>query len=52
VDVGIPVRYTHSPVETAQLSDLTATIEVLHSLMLRVGSLDLERGFGHPLGPR
>ena len=52
VDVGIPVRYTHSPVETAQLSDLTATIEVLHSLMLRVGSLDLERGFGHSLGPR
>jgi putative aminopeptidase FrvX len=50
VDVGIPVRYTHSPVETAQLSDLTATIEVLHALMLRVGTLDLRRGSGNSLG--
>jgi putative aminopeptidase FrvX len=46
VDVGIPVRYSHSPIETAQLSDLSATIQVLHALMARVGSLDLARGSG------
>jgi putative aminopeptidase FrvX len=46
VGVGVPVRYTHSPVETAQLSDLSATVQVLHALMMRVGKLDLSRGSG------
>jgi putative aminopeptidase FrvX len=44
VGLGIPVRYTHSPVETAQLSDLSAVIQILHALLLRVGDLDLRRG--------
>lgn len=45
VGLGIPVRYTHSPVETAQLSDLSAVIQLLHALLLRVGDLDLRRGW-------
>lgn len=44
VDVGIPVRYTHSPTETAQLSDLSAAIDLVHGLMLRLGDVDLRRG--------
>ena len=50
VDIGVPVRYTHSPVETAQLSDLSAVIDLLHELMLRAGTLELERGTGRPRG--
>lgn len=44
VDLGIPVRYTHSPTETAQLSDLAVAFELLHGLMLRLGDVDLRRG--------
>lgn len=50
VDLGIPVRYTHSPTETAQLSDLSAAIDLLHGLMLRLGDLDLGRGGASPRG--
>jgi putative aminopeptidase len=53
VDLGVPVRYTHSPVETAQLSDLSAAIDLLHGLTLRLGEVDLRRGDGatHGLPP-
>jgi putative aminopeptidase len=44
VDLGVPVRYTHSPVETAQLSDVSAAIDLLHGLTLRLGDVDLRRG--------
>lgn len=44
VGVGIPVRYTHSPVETAQLSDLLATTELLVALTDRIRDEDLARG--------
>jgi len=44
VGLGIPVRYTHSPVETAQLSDVAASVELLASLVPRMPSVDLARG--------
>ncbi|WP_051580778.1 M42 family metallopeptidase [Pseudonocardia acaciae] len=44
VGVGIPVRYTHSPVETAQLSDLLDTTELLVALTDRIRDEDLARG--------
>lgn len=50
VDLGVPVRYTHSPVETAQLSDLSAAIDLLHGLILRLGDVDLRRGDGSAQG--
>jgi putative aminopeptidase FrvX len=42
--VGIPTRYTHSPVETAQLSDLVHTVHLLEAFVRVAPSLDLERG--------
>lgn len=44
VGVGIPVRYTHSPVETAQLSDVLDTTELLVALTDRIRTEDLSRG--------
>jgi putative aminopeptidase FrvX len=44
VGLGIPVRYTHSPVETGQLSDLSATIGLLDALVKVAPTLDLGRG--------
>ncbi|MDQ1730759.1 MAG: putative aminopeptidase [Pseudonocardiales bacterium] len=51
VGLGIPVRYTHSPVETGQLSDLSATIRLLHALVSDAASLDLGRGINQPAPP-
>ncbi|MDQ1737283.1 MAG: putative aminopeptidase [Pseudonocardiales bacterium] len=48
VGLGIPVRYTHSPVETGQLSDLSATIRLLHALVVDASTLDLGRGINQP----
>ncbi|MBO0873126.1 MAG: M20/M25/M40 family metallo-hydrolase [Pseudonocardia sp.] len=44
VGIGIPVRYTHSPVETAQLSDVLDTTELLVALTDRIRTGDLSRG--------
>lgn len=44
VGIGIPVRYTHSPVETAQLSDVLDTTELLVALTDRIRTEDLSRG--------
>jgi putative aminopeptidase len=42
VGLGIPCRYTHSPVETAQLSDVEETITLLMELLLHAADIDLE----------
>ncbi len=42
--VGIPVRYTHSPVETGQISDLLHTVRLLEAFVRVAPALDLERG--------
>lgn len=42
--IGIPVRYTHSPVETAQLSDITACVELLAAAVPAAAGADLSRG--------
>lgn len=44
VGVGIPVRYTHSPVETAQLSDVAGCVDLLIGLVPRLVEVDLSRG--------
>ena len=44
VGIGIPVRYTHSPVETAQLSDVAQCVDLLSSLVPRLVDTDLTRG--------
>ncbi|RBQ20105.1 M42 family peptidase [Spongiactinospora rosea] len=44
VGVGIPVRYTHAPTETGQLSDVVATTDLLVALTARLRDTDLSRG--------
>ncbi len=44
VGIGIPCRYTHSPVETAQLSDLERCVDLLTYLLPRLSEVDLARG--------
>jgi putative aminopeptidase len=44
VGVGIPVRYTHSPVETAQLSDVAGCVDLLTATLPRLVEVDLSRG--------
>jgi putative aminopeptidase FrvX len=44
VGIGIPCRYTHSPVETAQLSDVEQCIDLLAALVPRLADVELERG--------
>lgn len=42
--IGIPVRYTHSPIETAQMSDLAACGELLSAAVPAAAGADLTRG--------
>lgn len=42
--VGIPVRYTHSPVEMAALADVEATTQLLAALLEELPGVRLERG--------
>lgn len=44
VGVGIPVRYTHSPVETAQVADVAECVDLISSLVPRLVDADLTRG--------
>jgi putative aminopeptidase FrvX len=44
VDIGIPCRYLHSPVETAQLSDVVATADLLGAVLPLLADADLTRG--------
>jgi putative aminopeptidase FrvX len=44
VGIGIPVRYTHSPVETAQASDVMACVQLLIGVVPRLADVDLARG--------
>ena len=45
VGLGIPCRYTHSPVETAQLSDVRETTTLLAELLLHAHEIDLLAGY-------
>jgi putative aminopeptidase FrvX len=45
VGLGIPCRYTHSPVETAQLSDVRDTTTLLTELLLHAHEIDLLAGY-------
>jgi putative aminopeptidase FrvX len=42
--VGIPVRYTHSPVESAALSDVRDTVALVEAFLRLVPGVDLARG--------
>ncbi len=45
IDVGVPMRYTHSPVEMVSLDDVRQAIELFTEVVARVdSSLDLSRG--------
>ncbi|MHB1614419.1 MAG: M42 family metallopeptidase [Actinomycetes bacterium] len=44
VGLGIPVRYTHSPVETAQLSDVATCAALVTCIAPRLLDVDLTRG--------
>jgi putative aminopeptidase len=44
VDLGVPCRYVHSPVETAQLSDVSACVDLVTALVPRLADVDLTRG--------
>jgi putative aminopeptidase FrvX len=45
IDLGIPARYTHSPVEAISLDDLQASVGLIQSILEEIPSgLDLARG--------
>lgn len=44
VGIGIPVRYTHSPVETAQLSDVAECVNLVSAVVPLLAEADLARG--------
>lgn len=44
IDLGFPARYTHTPVETCELSDLESLLSLVYSLVSTIGpDLDLSR---------
>lgn len=50
VSLGIPCRYTHSPVETAQLSDVERTADLLIAFAHSIHEADLRRGASQVTG--
>lgn len=44
IGLGVPVRYTHSPVETAQLSDVAGCLDLVTAAVPLLGDTDLARG--------
>jgi putative aminopeptidase FrvX len=50
VDVAVPCRYAHAPTETAQLSDVTACVDLLAALVPGLAAADLSRGASQILG--
>lgn len=45
IEIGVPVRYTHSPIEVASLADLHSTIDLLTAFIREIPlGLDLSRG--------
>ncbi len=45
LEIGVPTRYTHSPIEVASLQDLQATVDLLVAFIRGLGpGIDLERG--------
>jgi putative aminopeptidase FrvX len=43
--VSVPLRYTHAPIETADIRDIEDTMKLLHTVVDSYGSdLDLSRG--------
>lgn len=50
IGIGIPVRYTHSPVETAQLSDVVGCVDLLTGAVPRLAEADLSRGASQIFG--
>jgi len=45
IEIGVPVRYTHSPIEVASLKDLSRTVELLTTFIREIPfDLDLSRG--------
>ena len=49
VGIGIPCRYTHSPIETAQLADIEQCIDLLAELLPRLSAVELTRGMAQML---
>jgi len=45
VGVGVPVRYTHSPTETGQLSDLEALVDLVDAATPELAEASLDRPF-------
>jgi putative aminopeptidase FrvX len=45
LDLGIPARYTHAPVEAVSISDMDYLVELLTCLLSEMpAQLDLQRG--------
>lgn len=45
IEIGVPVRYTHSPIEIASLNDLRCAVELLTTFIREIPfDLDLSRG--------
>jgi putative aminopeptidase len=46
IDIGFPARYTHAPVESASIMDMSNTVELIVKALSKLpADLDLRRGF-------
>ena len=45
IGVGVPVRYTHSPIETSQLSDLEALVDLVDAAIPELARAPLDRPY-------